>query len=155
VKRFRWPLQRLLDVTERRELALRAELVALSRRIIGVRQEIVRRRAVLRTVLDELAEQPVQRRIAEQHLFMRAASVEERRIRALEVQLKDLESQRAAKTAEFLKTRSRRKTLDRLREEAYRRFLKEFRAAEQKQLDEVAVIAFARRRALAPAGRHG
>jgi len=56
VKKFIWPLQRLLDVTVQKELAVRAKLFALSRRIADVHREIFRRRASLRSVLAELAE---------------------------------------------------------------------------------------------------
>ena len=68
MKRFRWSLQRLLDVTVQRERALRAELVALSGRISRLREEILRRRAVLRTLLEELGRQDIERRIRNQEV---------------------------------------------------------------------------------------
>jgi flagellar export protein FliJ len=152
MKRFRWSLQRLLDVTVQRERALRAELVALSGRISRLREEILRRRAVLRTLLEELGRQDIERRIRNQEVFMTFSAAEERRIRRLNENLKELESQRAQKTAQLLKTRTSRKTLERLREEAYQRYVKEARRIEQKQLDESGNVAFARRLLAARAG---
>ena len=53
MKRFTWPLQRLLEVTVQRERALQAELLALSRQVASLRQRILRRQAVLRGLLAE------------------------------------------------------------------------------------------------------
>ncbi|HUT61439.1 MAG TPA: hypothetical protein VNA25_26630 [Phycisphaerae bacterium] len=144
MRRFKWPLQRLLDITANREEALRRELFELSRRIAAVRREILRRRAVLRHLLSELAVQQIHRRIADQEVFMRCAEPEERLIGQFNEQLGAAERQRADKTAELMKTRSSRKTLERLREEARQNHMREQFKLEQKQFDETAHLTFAR-----------
>jgi len=145
VKRFKWPLQRLLDVTLQRELALRAELFALSREIARLRQRIASLRAALRALLAELARRSIEERIPQQEVFMRSAGTDERKIARLREQLHDKETLRSDKTRQFLKVKASRETLERLREEARLRHRKEMERAEQKQLDESAGVSFARR----------
>ena len=145
MKRFTWPLQRLLEVTVQRERALKAELLALSREVAGLRQRILRRQAVLRGLLGELAQQQLQERIPALQVFLQCAELDQRQIRRLQAQLKSLELQRREKTARFLKTRASRETLERRREEARQLHLREQFKIEQAQFDETAHVAFARR----------
>ena len=143
MKRFRWPLQRLLEVTVHREQALRAELLNLSQEIVGLRQIILARQAVLRSLLAELAKEDLQKRFSKQQLFMNYVQNDQKQIRRLEQQLKELRTLRKQKNAQFLQIRSSRRTLERLRKEAKQRHLRAQLKLEQKQLDEVAHISFA------------
>jgi len=143
VKRFRWPLQRLLEVTVHREQALRAELLNLSQEIVGLRQIILARQAVLRSLLAELAKEDLRKRVSKQQVFMNYVQNDQKQIRRLEQQLKELRTLRKQKNAQFLQIRSSRRTLERLRKEAKQRYLRAQLKLEQKQLDEVAHISFA------------
>ena len=143
MKRFRWPLQRLLEVTVHREQALRAELLNLSQEIVGLRQIILARQAVLRSLLEELAREDLHKRFSKQQLFMNYVQNDQKQIRRLEQQLKELRTLRKQKNAQFLQIRSSRRTLERLRKEAKQRYLRAQLKLEQKQLDEVAHISFA------------
>ena len=143
MKRFRWPLQRLLEVTAYREQALRAQLLNLSQEIVGLRQIILARQAVLRSLLAELAKEDLQKRFSKQQLFMNYVQNDQKQIRRLEQQLKELRTLRKQTNAQFLQVRSSRKTLERLRKEAKDRHLRDQLKLEQKQLDEVAHISFA------------
>ena len=145
MKRFRWPLQRLLDVTVQKELALRAELFALARRMSELHQEIIRRHSLLRELLGRLGKAPLDQRIADQQIFMRTLAVEQRCIGRLESRLGELREQRQAAAEKLAGARRSRKTLERLREEARSRHRREVRKQEQKRLDETASVAFARR----------
>jgi hypothetical protein len=145
VKRFKWPLQRLLDVKVQRERALRGELLALSRQMARLRQEILRRQVVLRSLLAELAGEELQRRIPRQQIFLGCAEADERQIRSLRQELKALDLQRQAKTEQFMKTKASRETLERRREEASRLHMREQLRIEQKQFDETAHVSFARK----------
>ncbi len=143
MKRFRWPLQRLLEVTAYREQALRAQLLNLSQEIVGLRQIILARQAVLKSLLAELAKEDLQKRFSKQQLFMNYVQNDQKQIRRLEQQLKELRTLRKQKNAQFLQIRSSRRTLERLRKEAKDRHLRDQLKLEQKQLDEVAHISFA------------
>ncbi len=142
MKRFRWSLQRLLEVTVHREQALRAQLLNLSQEIVGLRQIILARQAVLRSLLAELAKEDLRKRVSKQQLFMNYVQNDQKQIRRLEQQLKELRTLRKQKNAQFLQIRSSRRTLERLRKEAKQRYLRAQLKLEQKQLDEVAHISF-------------
>lgn len=146
MRRFRWRLQRVLDVTVQREKAMRADLFGLARRIVRLRQEIVRRRAELRSVLSELRDCSLAERTARQEVFMGCAESVERELSRLEQQSRELEAERSEKTRTFMRVRSSRQTLERMREAARREHMREQLKLEQKQFDENAHVSYARRR---------
>ena len=144
MKRFKWPLQRLLNVTEQREKVLRAELFALSRDIAWTHQEIFRHQTMLRTQLANLSIEQLSQRIPKQELFMTSAKVTERILRELGARLEDLKGKRGAKAKEFAKIKTSRETLERMRQEAQTEHTRQELRTEQKVFDERAQIAFAR-----------
>ena len=145
MKRFRWPLQRLLEVTRQRERVLQVELFRLSQQIAAVHQEIFRRQAVLRAALAELAQEALPQRLARQQIFMEYSIAEEVRLDRLREELKKLQEQRTETMSALAEKRSSRKALDRLREQALQRYVKEMTREEQKQLDESSQVAFVSR----------
>jgi len=145
MRRFTWPLQRVLDVNVQRELALRSELMSLMRRILHNRQEIIRRRAVLRMLLADMGRQSMDRRIELQEVVMEGASAQRRHTQRLQNEIDRWTAERADKTAELMTLRKSTRTLERAREDAFREHLRDEVRQEQKQFDEVAQIAFARR----------
>ncbi len=144
MKRFRWPLQRLLDVTVQRERAARAKLFRLSQEIAAAHREIFRLQASLRSALDELADLEMEKRLIAQEVFMRYAEAEEAKLDLMREKLKALQERQSENLTEFKKAKSSRETLERLRDEALRRHTRETLKAEQKQLDESSQAAFAR-----------
>jgi len=144
MRRFAWPLQRLLDVTEVRARSLRAELLGLSQEIAAVRGEIFLRRAKIRTALDDFGQLSVRERMAGQETFMRCSQAQRKRLGGLRQELDGLLGKQRAKMDELAKARSSQQTLQRLREEALLRYMSELALAEQKQLDESSQVAFAR-----------
>jgi hypothetical protein len=145
VKRFTWRLQRVLDITEQREGVLRQELLVLAHRIIAVRQEILLRQASVRGLLDDLGRRVFAERLPRQLVVMACAAAEERLLERLRVRQAALEVARSAKSDQFLRVRGTRRTLERLREEARLKYLREMDRQEQTQLDETFHISFARR----------
>ncbi|MCX5684028.1 MAG: hypothetical protein NT049_10125 [Planctomycetota bacterium] len=145
MKRFVWRLQRVLDITEQREAALRHELLALAHQIIAVQQEILLRQAVVRGLLDDLGQRELLERLPQQLLVLTCTEAEERLLARLRARQAALEVARSAKTDQFLRVRSTRRTLERLREEARLDYLREMDRQEQAQLDEAFHISFARK----------
>lgn len=144
MKRFRWPLQRLLDVTFQREQVLRAESSRLSGQIVSAHREIFRRQAVLRGVLADLSRRGLAERLDDQQVFMRYSRAEEAQLDRLREQLKGLQAQRSEKMAELTKAKGSRETLERLLAEALDRHEKQAIKEEQKDLDENSQVSFAR-----------
>ena len=144
MKRFAWKPQRVLDITAQRERVLKGDLFALAQAIAGVRETILRRQAALRTLLGDLAQKEPAARLPEQAVFMAFAEVENRRLRSLRARLEHLEDERRDKQEQFLRTRSMRKGLERLRAEALARHVREAGRREQAEFDEAAHVAYAR-----------
>ena len=142
MKRFHWPLQRLLEVTLQRERALQVKLFAMANQIAAVHQEIFRRRACLRGTLSELAQMVFDRRLPKQQIFMAYSAAEEARLDWLKKRIKDLQKQRTETMTAFARKRSLREGLERLREEAIGRYAREIAKQERKQLDESFQVAF-------------
>ena len=149
---FRWKLQRLLDVTAQRELALRAKLFELSRRMARLRQQIVARRAVHRMLLSELGQKCLAERVGQQQLFMSWLPTEQRAIGRIQADLDGLQRRRGETTRELLKTKSRRETLEKLQADGRQRFIKKQSRLAQRELDDIATIGFARRGLVAEPG---
>ena len=145
MKRFQWRLQRVLDITEQRERALRLELFALAHRIVAVKQEILLRRATVRGLLEDLGRRDLAERLGEQVIVLACAAVEERLLARLRARQEALEAARSAKTDQFLRVRGMRRTLERLRVEARAMYLRDLNRPEQTQLDETFHISFARK----------
>jgi flagellar export protein FliJ len=145
MKRFRWGLQRLLDVTCRRESTLRAELMKLSRELADLRRQIFEVQARLRTLLEELAAQSFDERAARQRLVMDHSAAQERMIDEMKARLRAMEALRTQRMEQLLAIRKSRQMLEKLRDNALQKHALEMRRAEQKQLDEVAGNAFARK----------
>lgn len=145
MKRFRWNLQRLLDVAEQRELALRSELFALSERAAETRGEMLEVRNTIGRMLSDLAEADGASRLARTGLVLDAAARQERRIADLDEALQKIRRERKAVSEKLLEARRRREGLERLREQAMRRWRTERDRREQSRLDEAATVGFNRR----------
>lgn len=144
MKRFAWPLERVLDVAQRREQLLQADLARLDDAIAAQRRQIERARRALAVQLASMAQLPMPQRAAQQELFMTCCVSEERVMAAAQGQLDQLAETRQQTMQKLLALRTRRKSLEQLRERARVRHQKEMDRLEQKQLDEVGRIAFIR-----------
>jgi flagellar FliJ protein len=144
MKRFKWNLQRLLDVKIRQEELKKGQLLALIQNIAAVRQSILIRQTKLRQMLAELAARQPAERLSQQQLFLKAVAFADEQIEKLKNQLKELGTQRTAMMAEVLELRRFRKSLEKLRAVARQEYDLEVKKFEQQNLDEAAGIAFAR-----------
>jgi flagellar biosynthesis chaperone FliJ len=142
---FAWKLQRVLDVTITRETGLKAELYRLSQKIANIDAAIARRRDNIRRTLREMADRSVAERMQQQEWMMRALEQQQREIHGLCEQRASLQETRAAKIDELAHLTAKKDTLDDMRTQARRNYDKALGDKEQKQLDEIFHIGFARR----------
>jgi flagellar biosynthesis chaperone FliJ len=142
---FHWSLQKVLDVAEKRELAIKAELFRLARNIALAEEAIHRRRTMLRLLLADLAATPLPERLAGQDVLMRCRKAEEKAIRRLQEQVDAWQLQREARTAEMVKITAKKDALKRMRQEARRAYQRHLDLREQQRADEVFQMTFARR----------
>jgi len=145
VKRFVWPLQRLLNVKKKQEDATQMELVALMEQGAAIRGRIMMQKMRLQNLLRDLKSMEPGRRLGQQQQFMRHVDVEDKKIQKLNKELTQVEKKRREKTEQTMRLRKFRKGLERLRAKALTEYHLEINRAEQKLLDENTHVAFARK----------
>lgn len=145
MKRFVWRLQRVLDIKAKEERAKRAELFQLTEKLAETQGNLLMRRRILQNIIAGIAEKKARRRLGQQEFFLKYSAASDEQIKKLRIQLSELESQQKKKIAELLKVRRFKEGLDRLRDEAKRRFIEEQEKLDQKRLDEQATVSFTRK----------
>lgn len=145
MKKFKWRLERLLDIRQKQEEALRAELMGLAEQAAALRGRILMEKAMLRSRLAELRKTAAADRLSRQELFMEKVSVIDARIAACQHELNDLEQKRKKKTEAIMAARKSRKALEQLRQQAYERYRQDLNAEAQKDQDENTNAAFVRK----------
>ncbi|MBN1943970.1 MAG: hypothetical protein JW849_11815 [Phycisphaerae bacterium] len=142
---FHWPLQKVLDVAETRELAIKAELFRLARDIARGQEEVRRRRSVLRLLLADLIAAPPDERLALRDMLMRCRKAEEKVVRRLREQIGAWQKQREDRTADLAKLSAKKDALNKMRREARREYQRRLDLREQQRADEVFQMGFVRR----------
>ena len=137
MEKFRWPLQRLLEVTRQRQRVRQAELAALNLQLDGSRQRIHQRLALMRGLLKDLGREQAPRRLSRQELFMNCLAAEKRRMDEMTQEMNRLRSAKEQKTRELLEIRKYQEMLERLRRRALESYRREQNRLEQLQSDEV------------------
>jgi flagellar biosynthesis chaperone FliJ len=145
MKRFIWRLQRVLEIKKKEEQKTRAELFGLTERLAQMRGELLVRQKMLESIIEGLTEGNPKKRLGEQEFFLKYSTTSDEQIRKLKDKINELEAQQREKIAEVLKVRRFKEGLERLRAEAKIQFIKEQEKIEQKELNEVAAISFARK----------
>lgn len=161
MKRFVWRLQRVLDIKIKQEQKKRVELLELTERLAQTRGELLMQKRILENVIDGLTgkgpqEQPLVAgagRLGEQEFFLKCSAASDELIKKLGSKVGKLESQQKEKIAEVLKAKRFKKGMEKLKAEMKRQFIKEQEKLEQKEMDEGAVIGFARKK-IDPIGKY-
>jgi flagellar protein FliJ len=144
MNRFKWPLQRVLDVRKKQEQKKIMELFLLTQQLAAARGELLVKQKMLEDIANDLAKQKFGARLAEQEFFLSYSSATNRQIKTIKEKISLLEPQQKEKMAEVLKIRRFREGLEKMREEAKFLFIKEQEKQEQKIIDEAATISFVR-----------
>lgn len=145
MRRFEWRLQKLLDLKNKQEEALRAELITVTEQAVALRGQILMERALLRQRLAETEQTPPAQRMARQEFVLQYSQVTESTIRDMDRKLELLELLRHNKIQEILTVRKFRKGLEKLRARAQEEFELDQQRQDQKQTDDRNTIGFARR----------
>jgi flagellar FliJ protein len=145
MKRFVWRLQRVLDIKAKEEQARRAELFQLTEKLAEKQGRLLMRQRILQNIISGIAEKKPGKRLSKQEFFLKYSATSDEQIKKLKSQVSELESQQRKKIAELLETRRFKEGLERLRDEAKKRFTEEQEKLDQKELDERATVSFARK----------
>jgi len=142
MNKFRWPLQRLLDVASSQEESVRNDLVAIAGKITVVRRAMKNRLSVLQNLLVDLANKDPHQRINDQHTWMTCCPGVDHRYLYLRNQEHLQENLRQKKTAELMEIRRSRQKLESLKEDSRKKYHKQILKIEQKQSDESSATRF-------------
>ena len=145
MKRFVWRLQRVLNIKTKEEQTKRAELLKITEKLAQTRSELIIQRRILENIIKDLTDQHPKERLGKQEFFLRCSAINNKVIERLKNKIGELESAQKQKIAEVLKIRKFKKGLEKLRTEAKTRFMKEQERLEQKELDKITTIGFARK----------
>jgi flagellar FliJ protein len=149
MKRFVWRLQRILEIETKKEQKMRSELLELTEKLAETRGVLLTQQMILKEIMAGLAGENPKKRLGRQEFFLRFSGTSDEQIEKLKEKMNALESQQREKIAELLKVRRFKEGLERLRAEAKTQFIKEQEKLEQKELDEIATVSFARNMILA------
>jgi flagellar biosynthesis chaperone FliJ len=144
MKRFVWRLQRVLDIKKKKEQKMRSELLQLTEKLAETRGVLLMQQRILENIIAGLAGENPKKRLSKQEFFLRHSGTSDEQISKLKEKISVLESQQRKKIAELSKVRRFKEGLERLRAEAKAQFIKEQEKLEQKELDEIATVSFAR-----------
>jgi len=144
MRRFVWPLERVLEVRRAEEQTKRGQLLSLTEKLAETRGRLLLERNRLADLVSAVNAEVGGWRLSRQELFLRYSACNDERIRKLAKRECRLQSEQKAKIAELLRVRRFRKGLEKLRTEAEEKFFREQSRRERKMLDEVATGRFAR-----------
>jgi flagellar biosynthesis chaperone FliJ len=134
----------VLDIRTKQEQVKTQELFALTGKLSQVRGELLTQKRILQGIIESIARERAGERIGKQEFFLRNSAATDEQIKRLEVAVKELENRQKDMIAEVLKIRRSKEGLERLREQAKKRYIEEQDKLEQRQLDEMAVVSFVR-----------
>jgi flagellar biosynthesis chaperone FliJ len=118
----------VLDIRTKQEQVKTQELFALTEKLAQARGELLTQRRILQGVIESIARERTR----------------DEQIKGLEVAVKELENRQKDMIAEVLKIRRSKEGLERLREQAKKKYIEEQDKLEQSQMDEMAVMSFVR-----------
>ena len=145
MRRFAWRLQRLLGIKTIEEQKKRAELLELTERLAQTQSELLLKKRILQDLIADITGKIPEERLAEQELFLRCSTTNNKEIQKLRNRINKLESQQKEKIAEVLKARRFKEGLEKLRAKAKTEFISEQEKLEQKELDEDTALGFTRK----------
>jgi flagellar biosynthesis chaperone FliJ len=146
MRRFAWRLQRVLDIKAKQEQIKTQELFVITDKLTQARSSLLAQQQILRDILESIANEDPKKRLDKQEFFLRNSATTDELIKKLKTNICELEIKQKEKVAEVLKLRRFKESLERLREQAQRKYIEAQEKLEQKQFDETATLRFTRER---------
>lgn len=144
MKRFKWRLQRVLDIKQKEEQVRRAELVNITEQLSQARGELFMQKRILEDLIDSVSEANPQQRLDQQPFLMTWSATNDTKIKKLENDIQIFTGRQKDKIAEIMKLKQFNEGLEKLRTEAELEFFNEQEKREQKEMDEAVTSRFAR-----------
>ncbi len=144
--RFKWNLQKVLDVRKTQEQILKSELFKLTQQQLNIQQKIILLQMQIRTSASKLKALPFEQRISNQSSFLSFSFKIENDIESFNNKLQEMEKQKQKKLQEHIQARKSRKSLEKLKEKKYQEFMYRQNKAELNFLDDLVNTKSARER---------
>ena len=144
MKRFTWRLQRVLDVKAMEEQVKKAELLALTERLVQTQGALLMQKTMLKDMMSDIADESPEKRMIAQEFFLKHSKTSDELIAKLKEKLHHLELQQKEKISELLKLRKFTNGLEKLRAETKKEFMSEQEKLDQKEADENITMKMAR-----------
>jgi len=148
MRRFVWRLQRVLDVKAKQEQIKTQELFVITEKLAQTRSSLLAQQQILRDILESITNENAKERLSKQEFFLKNSAATDEQIKKLKTEVIELEAKQKEKIAEVLKLRRFKESLEKLKEQAQKKYIEEQEKLEQKQLDETATLSFAREKNL-------
>ncbi len=145
MKKFKWRLERVLDIKKVEEQKKRTELIRIMEELTNTRSQLIMKKSVLNNLLSRINDTDFEERLRQQELFLKQSRVLDEQIQYLELRILDLDHKRKEKMQEVLKAKQFKEGLEKLREQAKTDYIKEQEKLEQKEMDEASSIRFVRK----------
>lgn len=134
----------MLDVRIKQEQIKTQALFALTEKLAQTRGELLNQQRILADIIEAIEKEKAGERIIKQEFFLRNSAATDERIKQLKAAVKELESRQKEMIAEVIKIRRSKEGLEKLKEQAKKKYITEQDKIEQRQLDEVAATSFIR-----------
>jgi flagellar biosynthesis chaperone FliJ len=145
MRRFKWRLQRVLDIKQKEEQVKRAELLGITERLGQIRGELFMQKRIIEDLIDGLSEEDPRNRVGRQAFFLNYSATNDAKIKNLERGIETLETQQKEKMAEILTIKRLNEGLEKLRSQAKTEFVMVQEKLEQNEMDETSTSRFARK----------
>jgi len=145
MKKFKWRLQRVLDIKQKEEQLKKIELTEITSRLSITKGQLMMQKRILKNMIDDLGTQNPKDRLAGQALFMKRSEVNDKVIKELSQKANELGAKQKEKVAEVLKVRQFKEGLEKLRAKNLEAFIKRQKKIEQKAVDDMTTYKFAQK----------
>ena len=136
MRKFKWRLQRILELKRKEKNLKKNELLKVTEKLVSKQSELLVEKLKLKRMADEIGKKDASTRIEEQQLFMKYVHSSNELISGIKGEIEKLEQIKKEKISKFQEIQKSKESLEKLREKARERFLKEQAKQQQKQIDE-------------------
>ena len=137
MKKFKWRLERVLELKQKQEEMARAELLEITEMIAAVRKAVVARQVKLKESLEQFGKFDISSRTLNQGWMAKSTGFMNDQINLFKKKLVEYEEVKKQKMAKVMELRKFRKNLEKLKESAVEKYREEFKKFEQNELDDI------------------
>lgn len=148
MRKFKWRLQRILDIKIKEEKVLIAQLNEIVKNIAVSQTKLMTLKIQLNNILDEIGDKFSHRTLREHELYMKATEYNDQAIKKLMSEISRMKTEQNDKTVRLVELKRFREGLEKLRRNAENEFAVERNKLEQNESDDRVAVKFCREQIL-------